>query len=153
MIRVAFALFCALTALQVIFSAPAAAAATKCFAQASARYGVPAELLRAISHVESGGNPSAMNVNKNGSTDIGHMQINSAWLPTLARHGITSKHLMQPCTNTQVGAWILAANIRRLGYNWRAVGAYNASNKDKATTYARKVAVAMQKLQQKESGL
>lgn len=25
-----------------------------------------------------------------------------------------------------VGAWVLAGYVRRFGYNWRAIGAYNA---------------------------
>jgi len=115
----------------------------KCFEQAAARYGVPEDLLRAISHVESRGNPSARNKNKNGSTDIGHMQINSYWLPILAKHGITKSQLMNACTNTHVGAWILANNISHMGYRWEAVGAYNSKNPARAASYTRKVAVAL----------
>lgn len=120
-----------------------AEADTKCFKQASSRYGVPEDLLRAISHVESAGNPSARNTNKNGSTDIGHMQINTYWLPTLAKFGITKTQLMNACINTYVGAWILASNISRMGYRWEAVGAYNARNPIKAAIYTRKVAAAL----------
>lgn len=115
----------------------------KCFKEASSRYGVPEDLLRAISHVESRGNPSATNTNKNGSTDIGHMQINSYWLPKLAKFGITKTQLMNACTNTHIGAWILASNIARMGYRWEAIGAYNARNPIKAAIYTRKVAAAL----------
>ena len=116
---------------------------SKCFEQASARYGVPENLLRAISHVESRGNPSARNTNKNGSTDLGHMQINSYWLPRLAKYGITKSQLLNACTNTNVGAWILANNISRMGYRWEAVGAYNSKNPARAASYTRKVAAAL----------
>jgi soluble lytic murein transglycosylase-like protein len=116
---------------------------SKCFKEASSHYGVPEDLLRAISHVESRGNNSATNTNKNGSTDIGHMQINSYWLPKLAKYGITKTHLMNACTNTYIGAWILASNISRMGYGWKAVGAYNARNPIKAAIYTRKVAAAL----------
>lgn len=125
------------------FSAGAFADDPMCFEKASARYGVPAELLRAISHVESRGNPHARNENKNGSTDIGHMQINSSWLPTLSKYGISKAQLIEACTNTFVGAWILADNIFRMGYRWEAIGAYNARNPAKAARYARKVAAAL----------
>ena len=111
-----------------------------CFEQAAKRYRVPAQILRSISRIESGGNPAAFNRNSNGSWDIGHMQINSAWLPTLARYGITKDHLTNSCVNTHVGAWILANNFQRMGYGWSAVGAYNAKSPDKAAAYARKVA-------------
>ena len=111
-----------------------------CFEQAAKRYRISAQLLRSISRVESGGNPAAFHRNANGSWDAGHMQINSAWLPTLAKYGITKDRLTNPCVNTHVGAWILANNFQRMGYGWNAVGAYNAKSPDKAAAYARKVA-------------
>lgn len=117
-----------------------------CFESASQRYGIPVVLLKSISRTESGGNNAAMGRNKNGTYDIGHMQINSAWLPTLSKFGITQANLINsPCTNTHVGAWILASNFRQYGYNWRAVGAYNARSPNKAIRYARKVATNMRK--------
>jgi soluble lytic murein transglycosylase-like protein len=116
-----------------------------CFDEAAKRYRVPVALLKAISTVESNGNPNARNVNKNGSYDIGHMQINSSWLPTLARYGIDEKKLSDPCINTNIGAWVLAHNISRLGLSWNAVGAYNAASPEKRMVYARKVAAALRK--------
>jgi soluble lytic murein transglycosylase-like protein len=114
-----------------------------CFEQASQRYAIPVQLLKAISRVESGGNPTAFNRNPNGSWDMGHMQINSAWLPSLEKFGISQMQLRNPCVNTYVGAWILAGNIRRLGYNWKAIGAYNAHSSDKAAVYAGKIAATL----------
>lgn len=116
-----------------------------CFEQAANRYHVPVNLLRAISKTESSGNANAIHINGKGSKDIGHMQINSAWLPKLAKYGITQQDLLNPCVCTHVGAWILAGNISRLGYNWSAIGAYNASlrtaeSRNKAAIYIRKVA-------------
>jgi hypothetical protein len=81
--------------------------------------------LRGIAQVESGMNLNAVNTNTNGTVDIGLMQINSTWLPTLAREGITRESLFDACTNAYVGAWILSQNIRQLGANWNAIGAYN----------------------------
>ena len=114
-----------------------------CFEQAEKRYRVSAQILKSISRVESGGNPAAFHRNANGSFDIGHMQINSAWLPTLAKYGINQDRLTNPCVNTHVGAWILANNFQRLGYGWKAVGAYNAKSPNKAAAYARKVAASL----------
>lgn len=116
-----------------------------CFSEAAARYGIPRELLVAISRVESSGNPLAINRNKDNSYDIGHMQINSRWLGALSRFGIAEQHLWDPCTSTMVGAWILAGNINRLGYSWDAVGAYNARSPEKRVKYAHKVASAMKR--------
>ena len=80
-----------------------------CFEEAASRYQVPSVLLKAISRVESAGNPNALNRNKDGSFDIGHMQINSRWLPKLSHFGISRDQLWDPCTNTLVGAWISGA--------------------------------------------
>ena len=110
-----------------------------CWDDAAQRYQVSSALLYAIARTESGLNPLAIGRNGNGSRDIGLMQINSAWLPTLASHGITERELFEPCTNIEVGAWILAGNVSRLGYTWDAVGAYNAANPALRRAYADKV--------------
>lgn len=112
---------------------------TQCMEGAGTRYRINPVLLWSIAKIESGFSPSAENKNTNGSTDIGVMQINSAWLPTLKRYGIDREALRDPCTNIYVGAWILAQNIQRYGYNWEAVGAYNARTQSKRVTYAKKV--------------
>lgn len=114
-----------------------------CFEQAGARYGVAPVLLEAISIVESGGNPLARNLNRDGSEDLGHMQINSRWLETLSAFGIDRQKLFDPCLNTYVGAWILAQNIRQLGYGWEAVGAYNARSPAKRNAYSQRVAARL----------
>lgn len=114
-------------------------AASHCFEHAAQRYGVPTVLLQAIAHQESGGRATAINVNRNGSRDIGLMQINSGWLRTLARHGIYERDLYDPCVNTLVGAWILANNFARHGYTTQGLGAYNAASPDKRERYARQV--------------
>lgn len=125
-----------------VFSVAANAA---CFGEAAARYGIPPALLMAISRVESSGNPQALSRNPDGSYDIGHMQINSRWIPVLQRYGITERNLFDACTNTYVGAWILAQNIHRLGYNWNAIGAYNARSPSKRMAYARKIAEVLKR--------
>ena len=111
-----------------------------CFAQAGAKYAVSPVLLRAISQVESNGNPLARNLNRDGSEDLGLMQINSRWLQVLTRYGIDRQSLFDPCLNAHVGAWILSQNIRAHGYRWEAIGAYNAANPAKRIDYAHRVA-------------
>jgi soluble lytic murein transglycosylase-like protein len=100
-----------------------------CWQDAALRYGIDARLLVAIAQQESGLNSHAINRShaaRTGSIDIGLMQINSRWLPILRRHGLRDSELLDPCTNLQVGAWILAQNFRRYGQTWEAVGAYHA---------------------------
>jgi soluble lytic murein transglycosylase-like protein len=113
--------------------------ALACWNDAAQRYQVSSALLYAIARTESGLNPQAIGRNGNGSRDIGLMQINSAWLPTLASHGINERDLFEPCTNIHVGAWILAGNVSRLGYTWNAVGAYNAASPALRRAYIDKV--------------
>lgn len=101
-----------------------------------AKYQLNPALLYAIAKTESGLKPWAKNVNKDGSIDHGMMQINSRWLPTLAKHGITERDLYDPCVSLDVGAWVLHHNMKRLGNSWNAVGAYNAASPDKRLKYA-----------------
>ncbi len=110
-----------------------------CFKAASDRYGVPEWLLWSVAKVESDYNPRAYNVNTNGSADIGLMQINTGWLPTLRKYGIEREHLWDACTSIQIGAWVLAQNVRAHGWNWKAIGAYNAKSEGKRNKYAWKI--------------
>jgi soluble lytic murein transglycosylase-like protein len=107
-----------------------------CYAEAGRLYGVPAPLLMAISKVESGFDPAAINRShrsRTGSIDLGLMQINSRWVqrPPLSQLGYSPTALLDPCTNVKVGAWVLSDLFRRYGSTgdglWSAVGAYNAA--------------------------
>lgn len=124
-----------------------------CFSDAAKRYGVNEKILIAIAKVESNFNPSAININKNGSVDHGLMQINSQHLKKLARFGIDKKSLMDPCTNVHVGAWILAEVIQRHGKKWWAVGAYGAGGRSSKEIlreqYAAKVINALNAIEKK----
>lgn len=110
-----------------------------CIDDAAAFHHVDVGLMRAIAQVESGTRTNVINPNTDGSFDIGLMQINSSWLPRLAKEGITRQSLFDPCTNAYVGAWILSENIRQFGPTWIAIGAYNASSPEKRLAYAQKV--------------
>lgn len=109
----------------------AAQANATCFEEAGAQYNVNPDLLRGMAKVESSMRPTAINEShkaRTNSVDLGLMQINSRWLPKLAKHNITREDLLKDaCLNVKVGAWILADNMRRHGPSWTAVGAYNAA--------------------------
>lgn len=110
-----------------------------CFESAGRYYSVSPDLLRAIASAESNSDPLALNTsNSNGSWDIGLMQINSRWIGALGAFGITAQDLYDPCTSIWVGAWVLAQNVARYGYEWEAVGAYNAGTSAKATAHERR---------------
>lgn len=110
-----------------------------CWEDASKRYAIPSEVLKAIGYVESRYNPEA-HERLEKSESIGVMQINSYWFPHLEKLGITRDDLWEPCTNIHVGAYILAREVKRTGWNWLSIGAYNVGgytdkNKDKLHLY------------------
>jgi hypothetical protein len=117
-----------------------------CIDDAASFQHVNVGLMRAIAQVESGTQTHVINRNSDGTVDIGLMQINSSWLPRLAREGISEQSLYDPCTNAYVGAWILSENIRQYRPTWSAVGAYNASSPEKRLAYARKVYATAQSI-------
>lgn len=119
-----------------------------CWNEAEARYGVSRFLLLAVAKHESGLNPAAVNRNRDGSWDIGLMQINTGWLPVLKGYGVGMAELRDPCVNLQVGAWILANNFQQYGKNWRAVGAYNARTEWKRRHYAQQVSAQFRRVAQ-----
>lgn len=123
----------------MVLSLQAHNASGACTEHAARQYQVPAALLRAIAQQESGNNPRALNHNANGSRDLGLMQINSAWLPTLQRYGLHEQDLWDPCVNTLVAAWLLADNFRRWGYTYRALGAYHSPQAQRQWAYAQSV--------------
>ncbi len=107
----------------------------KCITAAADYHGVNPYLLRAILVVESQLNPKAININTNGTRDIGVAQINSIHLPVLQSHGIKENHLMDGCVNTYVGAWLLRKQIARYGMNWFGVAAYHSVTPSKNFRY------------------
>ncbi|WP_310699504.1 MULTISPECIES: lytic transglycosylase domain-containing protein [Paraburkholderia] len=123
----------------VVLCASACAVRADCIDDAARFHHLNARLVRAIATVESGQHPDAVHVNADGTSDIGLMQINSRWLSTLSRFGISRAGLYDSCTNAYVGAWILSQNIHRLGLTWDAIGAYNAATQTRRVAYARRV--------------
>ncbi len=121
----------------------------KCFDYFGHYYRIDPWLLFAIAKTESSFNPNAQNKNKDGSIDYGIMQINSFWLDKLNKMGLSKEDLFIPCKSIMIGAWILAQNINRFGYNIDGIGAYNSpSNIIKRRNYAQKVLSSYQKILQ-----
>ncbi len=121
----------------------------KCFDYFGSYYRIDPWLLFAIAKTESSFNPQAVNRNSNGTEDYGIMQINSIWLKQLNKMGIEKNDLFVPCKSVMIGAWILAQNFNRFGYNIDGLGAYNSpSNIKIRRAYAQKVLNNYQKIQQ-----
>jgi len=108
-----------------------------CFEEAGEKYAISPVLLESIAKTESKLDPYATNKNKNGSVDIGLMQVNSCWIKTL---GLDRDRLItDSCYNIMAGSGILRQCIDRHGYTWEAVGCYNAISMDKKKIYSWKI--------------
>jgi len=112
-------------AILFLFSGISAARAD-CWDRAASMFNISPQLLYAIAQQESSLNPAAVGRNRDGSKDLGLMQINSKHLPRLRKLGIDEQQLKDPCLSIIVGASILSDMMKRYGYTWEAVGAYNA---------------------------
>ena len=56
-----------------------------CMVLVAKLYGLPPRVLPSIQSVE-GGRPGSVSVNKDGSADLGVMQVNTRWLPALVAY-------------------------------------------------------------------
>ena len=121
-----------------------------CIVQAEADYGIPMLLIEAV-YLTEGGKVGYAVRNKNGSYDVGPMQINwgkhSTWGRYFERtYGLDIKRLAwDTCANFRAGAYVLRKAYAQTG-NWdRAVAVYHAgsetrANADRRKKYARTVA-------------
>lgn len=130
----------------VLFGLVGGRPANACWEDVGRRYNINPYLLGAIAKTESNFNANAVRHNPNGTRDIGLMQINSIWLPELAKYGITEPSLFDPCTNLTVGAWILSQRQDQFGNTWAAVGTYHSKTPKFKWQYADKVQMNLQKL-------
>src|ERR1700751_3573157 len=130
------------------------AALADCYDDAGAYYRLSPSLLRAIAYVESRGDAGAIGGNGDGSLDLCAMQINSQWLPQLARFGITGGDLLaDKCTCIYSGAWILAGEVDRHGYSWEAVARYHSPNQTRGHDYVLRGFAALNGIERRERAI
>lgn len=119
-----------------------------CLMIAAQTYEVPPAVLIGIMHVE-GGRPGIQSPNTNGSYDLGPMQINTLWVPQLARYwGVNEKVAYKwirddACTNVGVAAWILRRHLNETGSLAKAIGYYHSRTPHLEQKYRSKVLGAM----------
>ena len=125
------------------------------YMRASAATGIPVELLLAISHVESGFQPYALNVSgrsffpssryealgilkrSSDNVDIGLMQVN--WGLWGKRFDLSKFELLDPQLNVVAGAKILEHCIHISGSGWKGVGLYHSQKYLRQRDYIEKV--------------
>ncbi len=103
-----------------------------CMALVAQIYSLPPRVLPAIHRVE-GGSPGVVHVNQNGSADLGVMQINTIWLPYLARYTslspaeVQTRLLTRTCFNIAAAGLIMRIYLDETGGDlMRAVGNYHS---------------------------
>lgn len=121
-----------------------------CLMLAAQTYQVPPQVLVGILHAE-GGRIGQQVSNTNGTYDLGPMQINSIWIPELAKNWKVSKQTAwvwlrdDGCTNVNVAAWILRQHLSQTGSLAKAVANYHSKTPSKGGPYKRRVVEIMRK--------
>ena len=121
-----------------------------CMLLASQTYNVPPAVLVGIYKVE-GGKVGQEVKNTNGSYDLGPMQINTIWLPLLAKKWGTSEETARrwlrddACTNVGVSAWILRSHLDETKNITQAIAHYHSRTPKHGTRYRKKVLSIMRK--------
>lgn len=109
-----------------------------CINHAAIQFHVPATVIISVIKTENGKNGSRVK-NKNGTYDLGVMQINSSWLPKLNEKGVTEEEVRSdPCVNVHVGTWILAQGMAN-NDGWKGVGNYHSYTPKHNANYREKI--------------
>jgi len=120
-----------------------------CLLLAAQTYSVPPAVLLGIYQVEGGQVGQEVGPNKNGSYDLGPMQINTIWMPELAKEwGISETTARKwvredPCTNVGVAAWILRTHMTRTDDLATAIAHYHSRTPTYGQAYKKKVVASM----------
>lgn len=118
----------------------------ECINHAAEIFHVPATLIISVMKIENGWNGAAIK-NKNGTYDLGVMQVNSSWLKQVRKTGITREQLQyDPCVNVHTATWILAKGLAK-GEGWQGVGNYHSATPVYNQRYRQKVKMAYDKMQ------
>jgi len=120
-----------------------------CMIAAASFHHLPVQALAAIQSVE-GGTVGAIVGNKDGSADLGVMQVNSQWVPAIARATraredvVRTKLIQDGCFNVKVAAAILDVyKVEAHGNMLEAVGFYHSHTPDLKAAYQTKVLAAL----------
>ena len=115
-----------------------------CLIMAAQHYTIPPAVLVGIYKAE-GGKVGQEVANKNGSYDLGPMQINTIWVPELSEEwGVskdTARRLIRDdmCTNVNVAAWILRTHLDETQNLMQAVAHYHSRTPEFGTKYKKRV--------------
>ena len=136
---------------------PIAGSVVSCLRAAGTVYRLPVAVEVILLNVE-GGSLGAVTQNTNGTVDIGPMQVNTVWVPVIARHWRTVPAAAYAalrdnfCANVEAGSWILRQAIDEAhGDFWEGVGFYHSHDPGYKADYLRKVLRVALQLQSQAS--
>lgn len=111
--------------------------------KASLEYGVDADLLRAIAHLESsGGKRAGLKHNRNSTYDVGAFQINSVhWTTTCKVMDLT-----QTLDNVRCAALLLKKAQTYCTIDKYCLGRYHSKTPSKKRAYAKKIAKVLKEI-------
>jgi hypothetical protein len=119
-----------------------------CMAAAAAFYHLPPRVLPSIQAVE-GGKPGSVQINTNGSADLGLMQVNTIWLQPLASYAhmkpeaVADRLVSDPCFNIAASAAIMRLYLNESHGNlMAAIGYYHSHTPDLSAAYQSRVLAA-----------
>ncbi len=112
-----------------------------CMVAAASAYHLPVHALPAIQAAE-GGYIGAARADADGSYDLGLMQVNTQWIPPLARamglapQTVAVRLILNPCFNIAAAAAILHLYVEEThGNMWQAIGDYHSHTPGLNTAY------------------
>ncbi len=125
-----------------MFTLPVMDVPLECISKAAVTFHVQPLTIMSIIMTE-GGHVGEVSKNKNGSYDIGPMQINSSWLPHLRQYNISREDILynRNCSNIFVGTWILAKGLSHSNDFLVGIGDYNSHTKHFNKAYYEKVRI------------
>lgn len=126
-----------------------AQALAACLIAASHTYQVPPAVMIGIMQVEGGHVGQAAGPNFNGTYDLGPMQVNTRWIPELAKlwhvsHTTAYTWLRDDgCVNVNVAAWILRKKIVETGSLYVGIAHYHSATPGEGGRYANRVVATL----------
>jgi hypothetical protein len=143
--RRCLALAAALSLLPIVVHAAPSTPVVSCIESAAAVYRLPPAVIVILLSVE-GGSLGHVRQNTNATVDIGPMQVNSTWVPAVAKHWRASPSDTFAalrdnfCANIEAGTWILRQAMDEAhGDFWGGVGFYHSHDPGYRADYLRKV--------------
>lgn len=122
---------------------PTSPVTVECVQQAASVHGVPEALILAVLETE-GGRPGLARRNRDGSHDLGPMQVNTRWV---RREGLNARDLRDHgCYNLHVGAAILARELRAAPDLATGVGNYHSRTPRHHRRYQRSIVRSLKRL-------